>query len=77
MIIGGWPDHKSVITFDPVNNLFNAGPSTNYDRKHSACILFYSPMHNNRPVVLTAGGSGQTTSEIYDYTIASSWVKCK
>ena len=77
MIIGGWPDHKSVITFDPVNNLFNTGPSTNYDRKHTACTLFYSPMHNNRPVILTAGGHGQTTSEIYDYTIASSWVKCK
>ena len=77
MIIGGWPDHKSVITFDPVNNLFNTGPSTNYDRKRSACTLFYSPMHNNRPVVLIAGGQSQTTSEIYDYTIASSWVKCK
>ena len=78
MIIGGWPDHKSVITFDPVNNSFDTGPpSTNYDRKRSACTLFYSPMHDNRPVVLTAGGYGQTTSEIYDYTIASSWVKCK
>ena len=78
MIIGGYPDHKSVITFDPVNNSFDTGPpSTNYDRTHSACTLFYSPMHNNRPVVLTAGGRRQTTSEIYDYTIASSWVKCK
>ena len=80
MIIGGYPEsvHKSVITFDPVNNSFDTGPpSTNYDRKQSACTLFYSPMHDNRPVVLTAGGIGQITSEIYDYTIASSWVKCK
>ena len=77
MIIGGYPGHKSVITIDPVNNLFNTGPSTNYGRWQSACTLFYSPMHDNRPVVLTVGGLRQTTSEIYDYTVASSWVKCK
>merc|ERR1711976_936432 len=37
--------------------------------------LFLSPLHNNRPVVLIAGGYGQSTAEVLDYTYANSWEK--
>jgi len=77
IMIGGFPssNHKSVLIYNPEDNFsFVTGPSTIYDRRQSACLLFYSPMYNKRPVVLLAGGTGQSTVEILDYTnVNATW----
>ena len=73
MILGGHPTPNDVLVFDPSNNGFTTGPSLKEQRHSSACTLFYSPLHDNRPVVLAAGGQYQSTAEIYDYTITNEW----
>ena len=81
MIIGGdpSPNDKNVIIFDPEDNTFDNGPDLNYNRDNAGCTIFRSPMHNNRNVVLTAGGGGQSTAEILDYTNpnANAWEESK
>ena len=66
---------SNVIIMDPADNSFTTGPSLSYRRVNAACTLFYSPLHNGRPVVLAAGGIGQTTAEVYDYTNSNQWQK--
>ena len=68
-----------MIIFDPEDNLFNNGPDLNYMRDNAGCTIFRSPMHNNRNVVLAAGGAFQTTAEILDYTNpnANAWEESK
>ena len=40
-----------------------------YKTINGGCALIKrSPMHDNRPVVLAVGGSGEETAEVYDYT---------
>ena len=75
MILGGYPTslHRNVIIMDPADNSFSTGPSMSYARPSAACTLFHSPLHNGRPVVLAAGGSGQATAEVYDYTNSNQW----
>ena len=76
MILGAsYPSslRRNVIIMDPADNSFSTGPSMSYKREHAACALFYSPLHNGRPVVLAAGGSNQATAEVYDYTYANQW----
>ena len=78
IIIGGNPssNYKSVLISDPDDNFsFVTGPSTIYDRRNSACLLFYNPMYNKRPVVLLAS---QSTVEILDYTnVNAKWEQSK
>ena len=64
---------KNVLTFDAADNSFTTGPSLSYDRRHAACTLFHSDLHNGRPVVLSVGGVSQATAEVYDYTISNQW----
>ena len=66
---------RNVIIMDPGDNSFATRPSMRYKRQFAACTLFYSPLHNGRPVVLAAGGrSRQATAEVYDYTtLANQW----
>lgn len=75
MIMGGWPryNRKTVLMYEPIDETFTTQPSLIYERIHAACTLFLSPLHNNRPVVLIAGGSRQVTAEIYDYTKSNAW----
>ena len=81
MIIGGVGSSislKTILIFSPNNNSFAQGPSMIHTRFHFACTLFYSPMHDNRPVVLSAGGSSQSTAEVLDYTTANAvWQESK
>ena len=63
--------YKNVLVFDPADNSYTTRPSMSYERRNSACTLFHSDLHNGRPVVLAAGGSGQATAEVYDYTTNS------
>ena len=65
--------HRNVIIMDPADNSFSTGPSMSYERLRAACTLFYSPLHNGRPVVLAAGGRDQATAEVYDYTNTNKW----
>ena len=64
---------RNVIIMDPANNSFKTNSSMSYERDGAACTLFYSPLHNGRPVVLAAGGTYQATAEVYDYTNANQW----
>ena len=76
MILGAdYPSslRRNVIIMDPADNSFSTGPALSYGREYAACTLFYSPLHNGRPVVLAAGGWEQTTAEVYDYTYANQW----
>ena len=78
MILGGQKNIgstvKNVIIYDPTSKTFSESsyfhPSLLFERAHAGCALFYSPLHDNRPVVLAVGGSGQdgATAEILDYT---------
>ena len=73
MIIGDSSSHsskkpKSVLVLDTTDNSYTTGPSMNFNRINAACTLFHSALHDGRPVVLAAGGNGQTTAEVYDYT---------
>ena len=72
MILGG-RKMKSVYIFDPEDNTFTSGPSMSYERGHLGCAIFNSPQHDNRPIVLAAGGYDQLTAEVYDYTNAEQW----
>ena len=76
MILGAaYPaeQRKNVIIFDPVDNSYTNGPSLSADRTHPGCTIFKSPMHNDRPVVLAAGGHFGATAELYDYTFGNQW----
>ena len=77
LILGANPNspslYKNVIIFDPAQNTFTTGPSLSYNRDNAACTLFNSNLHDNRPVVLAAGGWGQATAEVYDYTNDNAW----
>ena len=64
---------RNVIIFDPDNKTFMNGPSLTDERRSAACTLFKSSMHNDRPVVLAAGGENYNTAEVYDYTYANQW----
>ena len=51
-----------------------------YSRESHACTIFYSPAHDERSVVIVAGGSGnsENTAEIWDYTNeGSTWKESK
>jgi len=74
MILGGTSGTpRYPLIFDPADNSFTNGPSLLYDRSYAGCSLFLSPLHDNRPVVLAAGGQEQATAEVLDYTNANSW----
>ena len=77
-ILGGYPSSqfRKVYIYDPSTNSYTEGPSMIFDRREAACTLFHSQKHGNRPVILISGG-GQTTSEIFDYTVANTWEQSK
>jgi hypothetical protein len=69
MLLGGFQDRKSAIIFHPESETFDQSlPPMLYDRNRFGCASFYSPLHNNREVVLAAGGWNQATAEILDYS---------
>ena len=68
MFIGGWPERKEVLIFDWDTKTFSRGPSIIKNRRYHGCTLFHSPLHENRPVVVTMGGFDERSSEILDFT---------
>ena len=80
MILGSdwYEHHKRVSIFDPQSNTFMNGSDLLYDRQNAGCAVFFSPLHDNRPVVLSAGGAYQSTAEVLDYTKTNaSWEESK
>ena len=53
-----------------MDDSYTTGPELAYELRGGTCTIFNSPMHENRPVVLVAGGGGNSsrTVEILDYT---------
>jgi hypothetical protein len=71
MLLGGKPyeNHKSAIIFHPETETFDQSlPPMLYDRYEFGCASFYSPLHDNREVVIAVGGFYQATAEILDYS---------
>ena len=80
VFIGGYPssNRKSVIEFDPITNSFKDLPSLATERYHLACAVFKSPFHNERMVLLAAGGRYEATAELLDYTQPNAkWTQSK
>ena len=74
---GGTTDAKNVVIYNPETGNFQPAPSMLYDRNGAGCTLFYSPLHDNRPVVIVAGGRDVSAAEILDYTYTNSWEESK
>ena len=69
MFLGGDPDEKSVIIFHPDTEKFDQSlPPLIFNRDGASCAAFKSPLHDNREVVLAAGGAETATAEVLDYT---------
>ena len=56
MILGGYPDKKSVIILHPDTGIDQSLPPLTFERSNFGCAAFNSPMHDNREVVLAVGG---------------------
>ena len=65
-------DANTVLLYDPITDDFVEGPPMNSERTELACTLFYSPKHDNRPVILALGGFAGVTAEILDYSVVGS-----
>ena len=72
MILGSilQPDqYKSTLTYNANSGTFSSGPSMIHDRRSAACSMFRSKLHNDRNVVLCAGGIfDQGTAELLDFS---------
>ena len=72
-----FPDWRPISILCPEDQSFTSGPNLLHKREYAGCTLFRSAKHNNRTVVLAAGGDGQRTAEILDYTGANVWEESK
>ena len=69
MILGADKGNRKAVTiFDRMTENFTNGDNMNNDRAFSACTIFKSPKHGNRPVVFIGGGKNQNTAEILDFS---------
>ena len=70
MILGSWfpsDQYRNTMMYNANSNTFSNGPDMIYDRQFATCSTFQSKLHNDRQVVLCAGGSGdQGTAELLD-----------
>ena len=61
--------YRNTMTYNANSGTFTNGPSMLHDRRDGACSIFYSKLHNDRPVLLVAGGYGDNgTPELLDYS---------
>ena len=78
MILGGYSDTKSVITYDPTTSTYTSGPDMLNGHQNFGCAHFNSDAHFGRPVVLAAGDwNGSNKAEILDYTGTGQWTSSK
>ena len=81
MILGGWGGSLDTEcrTYNKTTQewILNPKPPFTSNNYEEACTMFYSPRHENRPVVMVVGGKDVKT-EILDYTSATAeWEYCK
>ena len=61
--------YRNTMTYNANSGTFTNGPSMLHNRQDGACSIFQSKLHNDRPVVLVAGGYGDNgTPELLDYS---------
>ena len=85
IILGGGttgqsPDQgqRNVLIYDPIDESFTPGPEMENAYYAHACALFKSAFHNNREVVLVAGGASDDRTQLWDYqTEGSGWISSK
>ena len=64
---------STVRLFDANNNFkMTIGPSMNHVRDYHGCAIYHSSVHSDRPVIVTAGGGQEQSSEIWDFTVPGS-----
>ena len=72
MILGSYQpsgQRKHTMTYNANSETFISGPSMIHDRMNPACSVFQSKLHNDRPVVLVAGGNDDKgTAELLDFS---------
>ena len=72
MILGSWSpsdQYRNTMTYNANSETFSSGPSMIYDRRSATCSIFRSKLHNDRQVVLCAGGYlDQGTAELLDFS---------
>ena len=72
MILGSWlpsDQYRNTMTYNASSETFSSGPSMIYDRRSAACSMFQSKLHNDRQVVLCAGGLNDNgTAELLDFS---------
>ena len=77
----GIESERKTRIYNNITRDWRDGPNLNSKRRGSACAMFRSSLHENRMVVLVAGGSaGDTTDtvEILDYSLGdASWALSK
>ena len=61
--------YRNTMTYNANSKTFSSGPSMIHDRRLAACSMFQSKLHNDRQVVLSAGGfDNQGTAELLDFS---------
>ena len=71
MIIGGKTNNggdKKVIIYEPKSQTFGESVEMKFTREEHVCALFFSKMHNGRPVVVAIAGKNDRSVELLDYT---------
>ena len=80
MVMGGYKNAKRVGLFNPTTGSYISKGGMNFERKYSACTVFYSAKHGNREVVYVGGGyqtDSCKTAELLDYTVTEEWEQSK
>ena len=61
--------YKNTMTYNANSGTFTDGPSMIHNRRDATCSMFQSKFHNDRQVVLCAGGiSDSGTAELLDFS---------
>merc|ERR1712086_1129036 len=68
MIVGSKEAYRNTLIYNANSGTFTNGPSMIHDRRMAACSMFQSKFHNGRQVLIVAGGYGQITTELLDFS---------
>ena len=77
MVGGNCGPARNSRTYNATSGTFTDGPSTLHDRYYAPCSIFQSKFHNDRQVVLVAGGEDDPgTAELLDFSQENAqWVE--
>ena len=80
MILGGYDglSLRKVLIFNSTSGTFSDAPDMLYSRTQHGCATFKSQLHDQREVVLVAGGQHKIKVELLDFqTEGSIWQESK